>query len=132
MIQLLDETLQFQMSVSLELFSQIIRHEAIEIGTHHFPADVHAATFIANEIAQRNGSFDNVIAIINTCIRTRSENTGDTLIVPQYRMAYCHQVVGDMDFGMGETSLKDLFDDLAILFVAAACAVIIYGLDFVG
>ena len=47
-------------------------------------------------------------------------------------MAGCHQVVGDMDVSMGESGLKDLFDGLTILFVATACAVIIYGLDFVG
>ena len=43
-------------------------------------------------------------------------------------MAGSHQVVGDVDFGIGETVLEDLFYQKAILFVAAAGAVIMDGL----
>ena len=66
MIQLLDEIFQFQMIGCIELLSQFFGHETIEIGTHHFPADVHTTAFVADEITQRNGSFNNVVTIVNT------------------------------------------------------------------
>ena len=46
MIQALDEVLQHQMILRIELLPQILRHKAIEIRPHHFPADVHAAAFV--------------------------------------------------------------------------------------
>ena len=47
-------------------------------------------------------------------------------------MTNCHQVVGDVDFGLGETVLEHLFYYLAIRFRTATRAIIMDGLDSVG
>ena len=66
MIQALDEVLQHQMILRIELLPQILGHEAVEIGPHHFPADVHAAAFVTKEITQRNRFRRNLFPIVKT------------------------------------------------------------------
>ena len=131
-IQMLDELFQFQRILSLELPPQILRHEAIEIGPHHFLANVHAATFVADEITKGNSLINHLLPIINTGIRPRSQNTGDAFFVTQNGMAGSHQIMGNVNFRIRKTVLEHLFDHLAILGIAATCAIIMYRMDFVG
>ena len=66
MLQLLDEILQLQMIFRIKFLPQILRHEAIEISPHHFPADVHATAFVTDHISQRYRFLNDICTIIKT------------------------------------------------------------------
>ena len=105
MIQTLDECLQIQMIRRFESYSQILGHETIEIGTHHFPADMHATAFVADEITQRHCLFRDSLTIVKTSIRTRSDDTGDAFLMAQQSMTCRHQIMGYMDVGIRKMRL---------------------------
>ena len=81
MVKTLHEILQLQMVFRLELLPQVLGHEAVEICPHHFPADMHATAFVADEITQRHCLFRDFLTIVKTSIRTRSDDTGDAFLM---------------------------------------------------
>ena len=50
----------------IESLLQVLGHKAIEIRPHHFPADMHSAAFVTDEITQGNGLLSDAFAIVNT------------------------------------------------------------------
>ena len=130
-IQVLDEILQLQMILRIELLPQILRHEAIKIGPHHFPADVHATALVTHNITQWDRFLHDVFPIIKAGVWTRPEDAGDAFLMAQHGMTGRHHIVGDMDFGISELFLEHLFDQIAILFAATACTVIMDELNVV-
>ena len=104
-----DEVLQRKVIGLIELLSQVVGHEAVIIRPCHFPADVHPATFVADEVTQRHRTLHYAVSVIDAGVGARPEDAGYASLVTQHGVACRHQVVRDADFRLGPMALQHLF-----------------------